>query len=76
MSCISKIKGKGSHSNCNVCKVEDIKEINKNKLENNLKYLEDLSKQFEDSLKELKNIFKKINENKENIKLEKKIFFQ
>ena len=77
VSCICKLKGKGkgSHSNCKVCFVEDIKEIKKNKLEENLKNLEDLSKQFEDSLKELKNMFEKINENKENIKLEiQKIF--
>ena len=77
VSCICKIKGKGkgSHSDCNVCFVEDIKEEKKNQLKNNLKNLEELSKEFEKSLNELKEMMNKINENKENLKLEiQKIF--
>ena len=77
VSCICKIKGKGkgSHSDCNVCFVEDIKEEKKNQLKNNLKNLEELSKEFEKLLNELKEMMNKINENKENLKLEiQKIF--
>ena len=77
VSCICRIKGKGkgSHSNCDVCFLEDIKESKKNNLEKNLKNLEILSKKFEEFFKELKNIFDKLNENKENLKLEiQKIF--
>ena len=72
VSCICKIKGKGkgSHSDCNVCFVEDIKEEKKNQLKNNLKNLEELSKEFEKLLNELKEMMNKINENKENLKLE------
>ena len=38
-SCISKIKreGKGQHTDCNVCNIEDIKDEKKNKLKENFK---------------------------------------
>ena len=40
-----------------------------------MKYLEDLSKTIKDSIIELKNIFEKMNENKEEVKLSiQKIF--
>ena len=77
VSCICKIKGKGRgfHSECNICMIEDIKEEKKNQLENNLKNLEDLSIKFEESLNELKTMLNKISENKENLKLDiQKIF--
>ena len=77
VACICKIKGKGkgTHSDCNICFVEDIKEIKKNKLQDNLKNLEELSKKFEESLKELKNMYNKMSDNKEELKLEiQKIF--
>ena len=47
--CISKIKGKGhgQHSNCEICFIEDIKETKKNKLQANIKHLEDISKNIE-----------------------------
>ena len=77
VSCICKIKGKGKgeHSECNVCFLEDIKDMKKNKLKENLTILENLSKKFENLLNQLKIIFNKINDNKENLKLEiQKIF--
>ena len=77
VSCICKIKGKGKgeHSECNVCFLEDIKDTKKNKLKENLTILENLSKKFENLLNQLKIIFNKINDNKENLKLEiQKIF--
>ena len=65
-SCITKIKGKGNgqHSECYVCFIEDIKESKKNKLPENIKSLEDLSKTFQQSMNELKKIFANINNNK------------
>ena len=71
-SCISKIKknGKGEHHDCDVCLIQDIKEEKKNKLNDNLKCLEDLSKTLNNSVNKLKTIFEKINEDKEKIKLE------
>ena len=68
--CISKIKGKGNgqHNDCNVCFIEDIKEIKKNKLKENIEYLNNISKNIEQSFNELFKIYEKINENKENIK--------
>ena len=70
-SCITKLKkkGKGQHKDCEVSFLEDIKEEKKNKLEQNIKYLEDLSKDLDKSIQELKNICEKINNNKEALKL-------
>ena len=68
--CITKLKkkGKGQHSNCDVCLIEDIKEQKKDGLMKNINCLKDLSKKIETSIKELKSIFLKINENKEQLK--------
>ena len=70
-ACITKIetKGYGQHKDCDICTIEDIKEEKKNKLKDNIKYLEDLSKNLNDSIKELKTIFDKIEERKEELKL-------
>ena len=70
-SCLSKLKGKesGQHSNCEVCLIEEIKEEKKVKLNENLKYMEDIGKKIEELINELKNIFKNISESKEAIKL-------
>ena len=69
--CLSKIKGKGSghHFNCNACLLEEIKEEKKNKLRDNIKYLEEFYDKIENSINELKKIFENINEQKEKIKL-------
>ena len=69
--CITKLEYKeyGQHQNCSIFPIEDIKEEKKNKLKDNIKYLEDLSKNLNDSIKELKTIFDKIEERKEELKL-------
>ena len=75
--CIAKIKGKGNgqHTDCDICFIEEIKEEKKNKLKENIKSLEDLSKNLDNSINELKSLFEKINENKEELKLKiQKIF--
>ena len=75
--CITKIKkkGEGQHGNCDVCIIEDIQEQKKDKLSKNLKYLKDLSKTIESSINKLKLTFNKMNENKEELKLNiQKIF--
>ena len=60
-SCISKIKGKGfgQHSNCDIYFLEDIKSEKKNKLEENIQSLEQLSLNLEESINKLKKILKK-----------------
>ena len=76
-ACISKIKGKGNgqHTDCNVCFIEEIKDEKKNKLNENIKTLEEISNKIEDSINKLKQIFQKINEDKEKLKLDiSKIF--
>ena len=69
-ACLSKIKGKGDgqHFDCTVCSIEEIKEEKKNKLNENIKYLEDFSKTIEISINKLKEILKIIDENKEKVK--------
>ena len=70
-ACLSKIKGKGNgqHFDCNVCLLEEIKEEKKNKLKENIKYLEDFSDKIKNSINEIKKIFENINNKKEEIKL-------
>ena len=75
--CITKLKkkGKGQHSNCDVCLIEDIKEQKKDGLMKNINCLKDLSKTIETSINELKSIILKINKNKEQLKTDiQKIF--
>ena len=71
-SCLCKIKqkNKGQHSDCNVCTIEEIKVEKKNNLNDNIKYLDNLSKNIDETINNLKNIFEKINEDKEKLKLE------
>ena len=66
--CISKIKGKGNgqHIDCDVCFIEDIKDEKKNKLHDNIIYLENLSKTIDESINQLKII------NEKKIKIKKK----
>jgi len=69
-ACISKIKanGFGQHKDCDVCVLQDIKEEKKNKLKDNIKFLEDLSINLNNSIKELKIIFEQIDKRKEDLK--------
>ena len=75
--CISKFQsnGSGKHAKCDVCLINDIKNVKKEKSNENIKILEELSNNLNKFIEELKNIFKKINENKENLQLKiQKIF--
>ena len=76
-ACLCKInkKGNGKHKDCKVCCIEEIKDEKKNKLKENIKCLEELSKTFQQSINNLKIIYEKINANKEELKLKiQKIF--
>ena len=76
-ACLSKIKGNsnGQHYNCDVCLIHEIKEEKKNKLIENIKFLEDFSDKLENSIKELKIIFEKLNNEKDSLKMKiSKIF--
>ena len=70
--CIAKLnkKGEGQHKDCDVYYIEDVKEEKMDKLKENIKCLEELGKQFNESLENLKKIFQKIENDKENLKLE------
>jgi hypothetical protein len=75
--CLCKIKtnGYGQHKNCDTCTIKKIKISKKNKLLDNIQYLEQLSNNIEQSINELKRLFKIINENKEKLKMKiQKIF--
>ena len=76
-SCIAKIKknGKGEHHDCEIYLNKDIKEEKKNKLNNNIKILEDLLKTLENYNNEIKTIYEKLNKDKEELKINiQKIF--
>jgi len=76
-ACITKIrcKGNGKHKNCKIFYINKIKTSKKNKLDDNIKYLEELSSKLELSIRELKTLFKNIEDKKNNLKLEiQKIF--
>jgi len=76
-SCITKIKGygNGQHTDCDVYHINDIKQSKKDKLKENIKYLEDLSNTFQQSINELKQLYERINNNKEELKMNiQKIF--
>ena len=66
--CVLKGRGKGFHSSCEICFLEDIKEDKKNKLKDNINTLEELTIKLDESINKLKNAFNKINERKEKIK--------
>ena len=70
-ACLCKIKssGNGEHHDCDVCLIKEIKEEKKNKLNENVKYLEEISKNIFESINKLKEIYQKINESKEEMKL-------
>jgi len=76
-ACITKIKDEifEQHKDCDICYIKEIKDIKKNKLKENIKFLEDLSNKIQQSINDLKILFDKINENKEALKLKiQKIF--
>ena len=76
-SCIIKFQknGKGLHSKCEIYPIEEVKDQMKDNLNQNIKLLEELSISLDKSINELKDIFEKINENKETIKIKiQKIF--
>ena len=71
VGCISKLieKGYGQHKDCDICSIENIKEEKKNKLNENVRYLKDLSNNLENTINELKDIFENNNKKKEELKL-------
>ena len=76
-ACIAKIisKGNGKHKDCNIFNIEEIKEEKKNKLKENIQFLENFSVNLENSINNLKENFETIKEKKEEIKLKiQKIF--
>ena len=77
VACITNIKGKGNgqHSDCKVALIEKIKTEKKDKLQENLKYLENISKTIEKSINNLKKISEEINTKKENLKTQVQSIF-
>ena len=70
VACIAKIKKDeiGKHKDCDICTIEEIKDTKKNKLEENIKYLKEISNTIQKRLEELKNIFILVDEKKQEIK--------
>lgn len=77
--CIAKIKekGNGQHRDCDVCFIEDFENEKKEKLNENIKNLEDLLVILEKSIVEIKKEIEKMNLKKEELKTNiQKIFTQ
>ena len=76
-ACITKIKRKedGKHSDCDVCCIEDIKEEKKNKLLENINFLEELSNKFNKSFNDINKICERINKTREKLKYEIQLIF-
>ena len=75
--CLIKIKDKkiGQHTDCDICLIEDIEKDKKEKLEENIKCLEDLSINLQQSINDMKILLEKIEKEKEDIKINiQKIF--
>ena len=70
-ACIAKIKknGKGDHNDCDICMIEDIENIKKNNLIENIKILDELSINLDEFIIKLKNLIENINKNKEKLKM-------
>ena len=70
-ACLCKLneKGVGQHKDCDVCIIEKIKEEKKNKLKENIKYLDDIQNKFIEDMNKLKEIFEKIEKDKDDLKL-------
>ena len=76
-ACIAKVKtnNNGKHTDCAISKIDDIIDEKKNKLNENIKYLQKISDKLENSINELKDLFGKITESKEELKIKiQKIF--
>ena len=71
-ACISKIKDSkdDQHKDCNVVKLDEIKEEKRKMLKDNIKYLEKFSNSIENSINQLKKLFEDINESQENLKIQ------
>ena len=69
--CLCKIedRGNGLHKNCDVCIINEIQEEKRNKLKDNIKWLEELSLNLGKTINDLKNVLENINENKEKLKI-------
>jgi len=69
--CITKLKGKnnGSHSDCDICFIEEVEIEKKNKLKENIETLESLSNNLQQIIDELKKNYEEINEKKEDLKI-------
>ena len=76
-TCLCRIKNNeiGQHTDCDVCFIKDIKEEKKSKLKENIKILEDLSKNIEESINKIKKLYEQISSKKEELKLKvQKVF--
>ena len=75
--CITTIKDKkiGQHSKCDICYIEEFEKEKKDKLSENIKCLEDLLITLDKSIIHLKKTLEKINQNREETKINiQKIF--
>ncbi len=69
-ACIAKIKNKlnGQHTDCTVCVIQEIKKEKRKKLNENIKYLEDIQTNLSILINEVQILYKNLKKNKDNLK--------
>ena len=74
VACTSKIKaeGYGQHSDCDICHIKYIKDEKRNKLNENIEYIEELYNKVNESMNKFKEILEQIKKNKDDLKLKVK----
>ena len=70
-ACLCKVNeiGDGQHKDCDVCIIQNIKDEKKNKLKENIKFLEKLDNNFNNVMKEIIELSQKIEKDKDDLKL-------
>ena len=77
VACIAKIKNKnnGKHADCVICNIDDIINKKKQSINENIKYLKEISVNIQESINEIKNLFDKMTKKKEDLKMKiQKVF--
>ena len=77
VACIAKIQEDniGLHKDCKICTLKEIKDEKKNTIDENIKYLKELSGTLEKSVEQLTNAFENINKSKEELKTQTQNIF-
>ena len=71
VACIAKIKNKnnGKHADCVIYNIDEIINDKKKIMNDNIKYLKEISAKIQESINDVKHLFERMTDNKENLKM-------